>query len=418
MKIAMIGSGAAGSVFAAYLRKGGAELWLVDKYKAHMDKIAADGLVFRTPEGEEVLTGFHTSATAHDIGTMDMVILMVKATQTADVMADTMPCIGPETVVVSLQNGLGNDEVLAQFVETDRILYGSGLIGTELAGPGVCVSKPEKGIQMHFGAVHNNPKADAAGKALEACFQAGGCNASFDEDVRPYIWKKVIANSGYNGVSAVMRLKVKETFADPYGHDIVMHVWKEGCAVAQALGIGDLWPLMEKEEPNIVANLGNYYPSMAQDAVLHQRQTEISVLNGAIARYGERLGVPTPFNTVITKVISCIQNNYDKQYLGLGGRVKAGMQPNKLYKKQISSVCFPAHGGDLCIFRRRSEITRDSRCAGSPQGLRQNKCPPAAPRTTVPFRSYAQEAPAAHCSNRSGCRECTARPDASETPST
>lgn len=134
--------------------------------------------------------------------------------------------------------------------------------------------------------------------------------------MRPYIWKKVIANSGYNGVSAVMRLKVKETFADPYGHDIVMHVWKEGCAVAQALGIGDLWPLMEKEEPNIIANLGNYYPSMAQDAVLHQRQTEISVLNGAIARYGERLGVPTPFNTVITKVISCIQNNYDKQYLG------------------------------------------------------------------------------------------------------
>ena len=175
--------------------------------------------------------------------------------------------------------------MLAQFVETDRILYGSGLIGTELAGPGVCVSKPEKGIQMHFGAVHNNPKADAAGKALEACFQAGGCNASFDEDVRPYLWKKVIANSGYNGVSAVMRLKVKETFADPYGHDIVIHVW-------------------------------NYYPSMAQDAVLHQRQTEISVLNGAIARYGERLGVPTPFNTVITKVISCIQNNYDKQYLG------------------------------------------------------------------------------------------------------
>ena len=88
MKIAMIGSGAAGSVFAAYLRKGGAELWLVDKYKAHMDKIAADGLVFRTPEGEEVLTGFHTSATAHDIGTMDMVILMVKATQTDDVMPD------------------------------------------------------------------------------------------------------------------------------------------------------------------------------------------------------------------------------------------------------------------------------------------------------------------------------------------
>lgn len=69
-----------------------------------------------------------------------------------------------------------------------------------------------------------------------------------------------------------------------------------GCAGMQAL-IG-IWPVLDTA------------------AVLHQRQTEISVLNGAIARYGERLGVPTPFNTVITKVISCIQNNYDKQYLG------------------------------------------------------------------------------------------------------
>ena len=130
MKIAMIGSGAAGSVFAAYLRRGGGELWLVDKYKAHMDKIASDGLVFRTPEGEEVLTGFHTAPTAREIGVMDMVILMVKATQTEGVMADTMPCIGPDTVVVSLQNGLGNDEVLSRYVEKERIMYGSGLIGT------------------------------------------------------------------------------------------------------------------------------------------------------------------------------------------------------------------------------------------------------------------------------------------------
>ena len=107
MKNAMIGSGAAGRVFAAYLRKGGAELCLDDKYKAHMDKNADEGLVFRTPEGEEGLTGFHTSATAHDSGTMDMVILMVKATQTEDIMPSLVNCIGGNTVVVSLQNGIG-----------------------------------------------------------------------------------------------------------------------------------------------------------------------------------------------------------------------------------------------------------------------------------------------------------------------
>ena len=132
--------------------------------------------------------------------------------------------------------------------------------------------------------------------------------------MRPYVWKKVIANSGYNGVSAVMRLKVKEVFGDPFGMKIVRHVWEEGCAVAEAMGIGDLRPLMVLEEPKILEGLGNYYPSMAQDAVLHQRQTEIDVLNGAIARYGAKLGIPTPYNAAIADIISCIQNNYDKQY--------------------------------------------------------------------------------------------------------
>ena len=237
MKIAMIGSGAAGSVFASYLKKGGADdITLVDLYKAHMDKVAKDGLVMKDPTGEYHLTGFKTAYSAADIGIMDIVIIMVKATQTDRVMESVMSCIGPDTVIVSLQNGLGNDEVLAKYVDTDRIMYGSGLIGTELRGPGVCVSKPEEGIQMHFGAVNNNPRTDIAGKALEKLFCDGGCNASFDADVRPYVWKKVIANSGYNGVSAVLRLKVAETFGDECGRDLVMNVWHEGCEVAKTGG--------------------------------------------------------------------------------------------------------------------------------------------------------------------------------------
>ena len=148
----MIGSGAAGSVFASYLNKGGAELWLVDRYKAHMDKVAQSGMAFVTPSGEELLTGFHTAYSAEDIGVMDMVILMVKATQTDGIMPSVKPCIGSETVVVSLQNGIGNDDVLKKYVPADRILYGFGTIGTELPDPGKCVSKPESGVIMRFGA--------------------------------------------------------------------------------------------------------------------------------------------------------------------------------------------------------------------------------------------------------------------------
>ncbi len=316
MKIAMIGSGAAGSVFASYLKRGGADLYLVDRYKAHMDKIAEDGMTFITPEGQSTITGFHTAASAEELPTMDIVILMVKATQTDDVMHSVMSCVGPETVLVSLQNGLGNDETLMKYVPAGRIMYGAGVIGTELPAPGVCVSKPEAGIQMFFGAVEKSPCTDAAGAYLESCFTAGGCTASFEADVRTLLWKKAVTNSGYNAACTVLRLRVREVMDNEFGFRLMTQIWKEGCAVAKAAGVGDIWPLIEADIENLRENLGDYYPSMAQDALIHHRQTEISVLNGALARYGERYGVPTPVNAVLTEVISAIQQSYDIQYKG------------------------------------------------------------------------------------------------------
>ena len=314
MKIAMIGSGAAGSVFAAYLKKGGAELYLVDRYKAHMDKIAADGLTFVSPAGEELLTGFTTAPTAENIGIMDIVILMVKATQTDSIMPSLKSCIGENTVVVSLQNGLGNDEVLSKYVSADKILYGFGTIGTELPEPGKCVSKPESGVIMRFGAAEKSPLSDKVGKELEDCFNRGGCETRFESDVRPFVWKKAISNSGYITLSSLLRLKVGEFLAMDEGKDLIKSVWREGCDVAKAAIGVDLWPEMLEELPRLIEGFASYYPSMAQDVLIHQRQTEISLLNGAIVRYGAQYGVPTPVNEALTNMLTVIQANYEKQY--------------------------------------------------------------------------------------------------------
>lgn len=310
----MIGSGAAGSVFACYLKKGGADLWLVDRYQAHMDKVAAEGMTFVTPEGEQLLTGFSTAYTAENIGVMDIVILMVKATQTDSIMPSLKNCIGDETVVVSLQNGLGNEEVLQKYVSADRILYGFGTIGTELPEPAKCVSKPESGIIMRFGAAQKSALSDKIGKYLEDCFKAGGCEASFESDIRPFVWKKAISNSGYNTLSALLRLKVGPILDCETGCELIKKVWAEGCKVAEAVTGVDLWSEMEEELPRLAAGFATYYPSMAQDVVLHQRQTEVELLNGAIAKYGKQLGVETPVNEAMTLMIKTIQQNYDKQY--------------------------------------------------------------------------------------------------------
>ena len=310
MKIAMIGSGAAGSVFAAYLKRGGADMYLVDMYKAHMDKIAAEGLRFCLNGQEERLEGFHCAYTAGDIGRMDMVIIMVKATQTESIMPSVLPCIGEDTVLVSLQNGLDNDFILKQYLPAERILCGFGQIGTELPEPGRCVSKPESGVVMRFGPVKESEKSREAGLRLQDCFIRGGCHASYEPDVWPYIWRKSIANSGYNTVSALLGLKVGAILNHEHGRALVLSVWQEACAVAKAAGAGDLWPDMQQELPRLAAGFADYYPSMAQDVLLNQRQTEILHLNGAIARYGKELGVPTPLNRALTQAILCIQDNY------------------------------------------------------------------------------------------------------------
>lgn len=310
----MIGSGAAGSVFAAYLNKGGAELYLVDRYKAHMDKIAAEGLCFVSPAGQEQLTGFKTAYSAEGLEVMDVVILMVKATQTDAIMPSLKDCIGESTVVVSLQNGLGNDEVLQKYVPAERILYGFGTIGTELPEPGKCISRPESGIIMRFGAVEKSPLSDAVGKALEKCFCDGGCLTSFESDIRPFVWKKAISNSGYNSLSALTRIKVGPMLDNASGVELIWKVWKEGIAVAKAVAGCDLTSEMESEFPKIKEGFAEYYPSMAQDVVIHQRQTEVELLNGAIVRYGKAAGIETPVNEAVTLLIKCIQANYEKQY--------------------------------------------------------------------------------------------------------
>lgn len=314
MKIAMIGSGAAGSVFACYLKKGGAEMTLVDRYQRHMDACRESGLRFVTPEGEELLTGFQTAASAVQLDVQDLVILMVKATQTEGLIPDLRHCVGPETVVVSLQNGLGNDELLSRYFPPENILYGFGTIGTELPEPGKCVSKPESGVIMRFGAVKDSPLSRRAGQWLEQCFNAGGCSTVFESDIRPFVWKKAISNSGYNTLSALLRLKVGDYLALEAGEELLKSVWAEGCAVCRAVTGVDLWPEMLEELPRLKQGFATYYPSMAQDVLIHQRQTEVQLLNGAIVRYGEACGIPTPVNEALTRMITCIQASYEKQY--------------------------------------------------------------------------------------------------------
>lgn len=317
MKIAMVGCGAAGSCFAGYLRKGNADITLVDMYKAHMDAIRDNGLEFVIyPDTHYHLDGFKTAYTAENIGIMDAVIFVTKATQLENAVMSAMPCIGENTVLVSLINGLGNDDILLRHFPANRILCGSGALGTALDGPGKCISTEVKGTLVHFGPLEMGERAAEVGKELARIFTLGGCPAEFNEDDRHNVWKKVIINCTVNTVCALTRLKIFEVAQDEYGMKLFRGVVEEACAIATARGVPfDADEFMATHLKNFIDNMGDYYPSMAQDMLFNRRQTEVDVLNGKVSEYGKQYGIATPFNDVLTVMVKTIQGNYDRQYL-------------------------------------------------------------------------------------------------------
>ena len=122
---------------------------------------------------------------------------------------------------------------------------------------------------------------------------------------------------GFNSVCAVLGLKIKEVAADEYGMKLVDNVLREVSAVAKAKGVfEDLYPVLMKEVPNTIKNLGDYYPSMAQDVVLYHRQSEVDFMVGRISMYGKDCGVPTPTCDALSTIIHALQNNYDLRYKG------------------------------------------------------------------------------------------------------
>lgn len=317
MKIAILGSGATGSAFAAYMKLGGLDdIWLIDLNRAHMDAVRDNGLVFKDHNGERVVRGFHTAYSAEEVGLCDVLIVLVKSTHTHTAMKGAMNCIGENTVVISLQNGLGNDLALSEYVPASRIGCGCGRIGTELPSPGHCIARPSQGISnMFLGPIEKSDRTAEVCKTIVDAFAKGGLAPEYHDDIRPYIWKKACSNSGFNTVCAVLGLTMKQVYEDKNGIALVYQILKEASDVAAALGVADnLYDGLVKDVPSTVKSYGDYYPSLAQDLLIYKRPTEVDTLSGAISVYGKKAKVPTPTCDVLSQVVRAIQANYSLRY--------------------------------------------------------------------------------------------------------
>jgi 2-dehydropantoate 2-reductase len=298
-KVAIVGCGAMGSVYAGLMASAGHEVHAVTLWPPHVEAIRARGLRVSGFSGDRTVRLASASVTTDGIGPCDLVVIATKA---FDVEAAAQSCrglIGPATVVQTIQNGLGSPERVARHVDPDRLAV--GVVG------GYGASIPEWGHAHHnglevtwFGRYAGLPK-----ERLEAAAQiwrSSGFDVALHDDVTSMVWKKVIMNVAYSGTACLTGLTIGQILENGDAWAVASACSLEAVQVAGALrvelGLAD--PIAHVR--NLGSKIPSARPSMLLDAMAGRRG-EVDAINGAISRLGAELGVPTPVNDVVVKLI-------------------------------------------------------------------------------------------------------------------
>lgn len=321
MKVAILGAGAMGCLVGAHLKKGGAEVYFVDPYAAHMEAIQKHGLDLTIEQTgvQEFIRIDGATTDASETGVCDVVITLVKGTSTDEILAANQALIGPDTVIMTFQNGIGNVEIVEKYVPKENIGYGVLKAGASLVSPGrITGSVRQPGEAMHnlyLSPVAQTPYMNVFQELMDRLNSAGFSTVKAD-DVEALIWDKMYINCLVNIPGALLHLSIEECIRDPHSSWVMKQAGRELCAVATAKG----YPMdADKLWSTTMAPLGKrpadvrHYASAAQDA-RKKRKTEVDFLNGAVVREGQKLGIPTPFNEVIWRLGKAAEDNYGNQF--------------------------------------------------------------------------------------------------------
>jgi 2-dehydropantoate 2-reductase len=297
VKIAVVGAGAMGCLYAGALHRAGAEVTLVDVNPEHLAAINRHGLELDTRAGVETLplTALRPEETAE---TTDLVVLFTKTFHTDAALEGVKAIIGPETPVLTLQNGLGNDAAVARHVDRERVIVGVSTLPSDLVGPGRVRSHGEGGSKIHpaFG-------GDTA-VALEVAelLTAGGLPTALEPNIQAAIWSKAIFNAAMNTLCALTRRTPGFLGAHEEAKALIRAVVLEGVAAANGSGVAiEAQPILDLTVVSVTDH-ADHEASMLQD-VKAGRPTEVDAINGAIVRAAREAGVAVPVTETLWRLV-------------------------------------------------------------------------------------------------------------------
>jgi len=304
MKIAVIGCGAMGSIYAAKLAAAGEQVLAVDRHRPSVERINRDGLRVTGPGCDQVVP-LRASTGAVD-ETMDLVLLAVKAADVEAAARQALPMLGPDTAVLTIQNGLGSAETVAGVVGAQRVAVGiaSGF-GASRVAPGHVHHNAMRA--MRFGPYSSLPHARV--ESIARTWAHAGFDAAAVTDIAAMQWEKLICNVAYSAPCALTGMTVGQVMDDAEMGPVSRAAATEAWSVARASGVA----IAVADAVEHVRAFGAQMPDAKPSALLDheaRRVSEIDVINGAVPRQGARVGVDAPVNATLTAVVKSIERRW------------------------------------------------------------------------------------------------------------
>lgn len=303
MKICILGSGALGSALGGMLKTDGSDVYLIDVWQEHVDAINRNGLALNR-DGIERAIPLKAATNAVGLGTMDLVVVSVKSYDTEAAMSSALSVVGEHTSVLSLQSGLGNEEILSNFVGGNRLLAGRTEIQASTTAPGA-VSTETRNKKTWIGTLATD--ANERGQAISDAFNRADIDIALTDNILGVIWDRLLMDAAAGALSAITRRTYGELCQMPKIGECAQEAIVEGIRTAKAHGIR----LSVDAPDQIWRNVFKGVPADHRHRVLRNmekhKKTEVDFINGAVVRYGKMKDIPTPVNKTLAACIAGIE---------------------------------------------------------------------------------------------------------------
>ncbi|MGA2784150.1 MAG: 2-dehydropantoate 2-reductase [Candidatus Bathyarchaeia archaeon] len=294
MKIAVIGAGGIGGFMGGALAKSGQEVSVIGRGK-HLEAIRDRGLIVESVSLGNFQTRVRATNQPSDVGAVDLVLFNVKSYDTETALRSIGPLIGDGTTVLSFQNGVDNEDKIAEAIGKTRVLAGAIAVESFIAEPGLI--KQTSG-PMRFAMGEMSGEITDRAKKINTAFVDAGLKCELSNRIQEVLWEKFLFICAAGGVCSVTRSTFGDVIADERTRELYVSVMREVEAVARAKGINMASDIVPRTLASTERVSKSMKPSMLRDLELGKR-LEIDALNGSVAKFGHQLSVPTPVDDFI-----------------------------------------------------------------------------------------------------------------------